>query len=519
MNAPKPAVRRYLPTASRYLFLAIIDVFLVWLAIALAQGGFPIISVGFVLTAALVTAIYTIPSLAAYRWMAIGLSLMLLFSIYPILYTFYLATTNTNQSHILTKTKAIERIERETYLPDDGKVYDWTGFQNEDSGEYLLWLQVENEVPLLAQANEPLTPFSPNMDNIGELDEDGIPLSIEGYSRLELRDIVPVINDLGEIEFGSGSDIVHVTSPNRAKTLKKRYQYDEDNDVMLDLETGVSYRPKDGTFRSETGERLIPGFFVNVGTRNFERFFSSSALQGPLVSIVVWNFAFALGSVFFSFALGLFIAVVFDDALPGKQLIRALIIIPYPIPALVSILIWRNLLNPDFGLVSDAIASVFGSSPNFLANAMWARVAVIFINVWLSYPYFYIICSGALQAIPEPLHDAASVDGAGILRRFRHITLPLLLGIVSPLLIASFSFNFNNFNIIYIFNQGRPPIPNTPVPAGHTDILISFIYKMAFASPQPDYGLASAISIVLFFFVALITWLQFRYTRALEDRI
>jgi ABC-type sugar transport system permease subunit len=154
-----------------------------------------------------------------------------------------------------------------------------------------------------------------------------------------------------------------------------------------------------------------------------------------------------------------------------------------------------------------------------LGNAMWARVAVIFINVWLSYPYFYILSSGALQAIPDPLYDAAAVDGAGIFSRFRHITFPLLLGIVSPLLIASFSFNFNNFNIIYIFNQGRPPIANTPVPAGHTDILISFIFKMAFASPQPDYGLASAISIVLFFFVALITWLQFRYTRALDDRI
>ena len=516
MNASMPAIRRYLPTASRYIILAVLDIFFVWLAIALARGGFPIISIGFLLTTILITAIYTIPSLSAYRWMAIGLALMLLFTVYPILYTFYLATTNTSQGHILTKVQAIERLENQSYLPDDGTTYGWTAFEDEE-GEYVLWLQAENEDAFLAKPNEPLTSISSDSEYLNNVDEDGIPLEIDGLRRLERRDVVPIINSLGELEFGIVPDIVRIKSINEAATLKPRYEYNEDDDSMLDLETDVIYRPDNGTFKSDTGERLVPGFFVNVGSRNFNRFFSSSALQGPLASIVVWNFTFAIGSVFFSFALGLFIAVVFDDDLPGKQLIRALIIIPYPIPALVSILIWRNLLNPDFGIITDMIETIFGTAPNFLANANWARIAVIFINVWLSYPYFYIISSGALQAIPRPLYDAASVDGAGIFGRFRHITLPLLLGIVSPLLIASFSFNFNNFNIIYIFNQGRPPIPNTPVPAGHTDILISFIFKMAFASPQPDYGLASAISIVLFFLVAVITWLQFRYTKALED--
>jgi arabinogalactan oligomer/maltooligosaccharide transport system permease protein len=108
--------------------------------------------------------------------------------------------------------------------------------------------------------------------------------------------------------------------------------------------------------------------------------------------------------------------------------------------------------------------------------------------------------------------------GASGWTAFRRITLPLLLQIVSPLLVASFAFNFNNFNLIYIFNEGNPPIAGTPIPAGHTDILISFVYKLAFTSAQQDYGLASAISIVLFAFVAVITWLQFRYTRVLEDR-
>jgi arabinogalactan oligomer/maltooligosaccharide transport system permease protein len=221
-------------------------------------------------------------------------------------------------------------------------------------------------------------------------------------------------------------------------------------------------------------------------------------------------------SVLFSFALGLFVAVLFDD-LPGKRLIRALLIIPYPIPALVSILIWRNLLNPEFGALVALQESLTGTAPNWLTDPTWTRVAIIMINMWLSYPYFYIVASGALQAIPTEMLDAAAVDGANVFQKFWRITLPLLLQIVSPLLVASFAFNFNNFNLIYIFNQGNPPIAGSPIPTGHTDILISFVYKLAFASSQSDYGLGAAISIVLFAFVAVITWLQFRYTRILED--
>jgi ABC-type sugar transport system permease subunit len=88
---------------------------------------------------------------------------------------------------------------------------------------------------------------------------------------------------------------------------------------------------------------------------------------------------------------------------------------------------------------------------------------------------------------------------------------------VGPLLIASFVFNFNNFNVIYIYNRGGPPIAGTPTPAGHTDILISYVFRLAFGSRGADYGLASAISIIIFFIVAAITLVQFRYTKMWEE--
>ncbi len=499
-------------TAVRLGLVSLFDAALLWLVFRLVgEGSYPL---ALVLTVVVVfiTATFLVERLSPYRWLSIGLSLTILFVLYPILFTIYLSTTNTGHGHILTKQQAVASLERVTYVPEGGQQFSWTAFRSAE-GEYLLWLQDREGAAYLARPGAALEPAA----GVGELDERGIPLEIEGYQRLERRDVIVLLDQLGKIEFGEPPHTVRIASLNAAATAQQRYRYDAQQDAMIDQQTGLVYRPDRGTFVADTGQTLTPGFFVDVGLSNFNRFFSSAALRGPLATIVTWNFAYAILSVLFSFALGLFIAVLFDN-LPGKRLIRALLIIPYPIPALVSILIWRNLLNPDFGALVKFQQALFGSTTNWLTDPMATRAAIILINMWLSYPYFYIVCSGALQAIPTDMLDAAAVDGANVWQKFSRITLPLLLQIVSPLLVASFAFNFNNFNMIYIYNEGNPPIAGSPIPAGHTDILISFVYKLAFTSAQSDYGLAASISIVLFIFVALITWFQFRYTRVLEDR-
>ena len=183
--------------------------------------------------------------------------------------------------------------------------------------------------------------------------------------------------------------------------------------------------------------------------------------------------------------MGLTIAIMFNDPLfPFKKLIRSLLIIPYTVPALLTILVWRGMLNPELGVIDRMLEGLFGWAPPWFTDQWWAKVAILLINLWLSYPYFMLICSGALQSIPEDYYAAAQVDGASPWQQFWHITLPLLLVAVGPLLIASFIFNFNNFNLIYIFNAGGPPMAGTPTPAGHTDILISYVYNLAF-SGQP----------------------------------
>src|SRR5690606_12504380 len=108
-------------------------------------------------------------------------------------------------------------------------------------------------------------------------------------------------------------------------------------------------------------------------------------------------------------------------------------------------------------------------------------------------------------------------DGARPWAVFRHIKLPLLLVTVAPLLIASFAFNFNNFNVVYMLADGGPRDSAAPIPVGHTDILISMVYKVAFTGQTRDYGLASAYSIIIFIVVAVISVIAFRRTKSLEE--
>jgi ABC-type sugar transport system permease subunit len=196
-----------------------------------------------------------------------------------------------------------------------------------------------------------------------------------------------------------------------------------------------------------------------------------------------------------------------------QRLYRTILVVPYAIPAFLSLLVWQGLLNDEFGAVNRA----FHIHVPWLFDANWAKVSVILVSIWLTFPYFFLVSMGALQSIPAELYEAARVDGGTGRQVFRRVTLPLLLVVVAPLLIASFAFNFNNFNNIYLLTQGGPALGDSPI-AGATDILISYTYKIAFtAGKGQDYGLATAIGIIIFFIVATISAISFSRTKALEN--
>ena len=451
------------------------------------------------------------------RWMLVGLVLMAMFTIYPILFTVWVSFTNYGEGHLITKEQAIDQILKAKYLPEAGLAFTWTAFKSQED-IYALWLRDADGNGYLAKVGEPLTQPQPGESGIGELDDKGIPKTIEGYQRLNAI-VAATDQNITEIQFGEQGKTVQVRSPSEAAELLPLYIYDPDLDTMTSQETGIVYHNIRGTYSSPDGEQLRPGFISRIGLANFKEFFTSPALRGPLVRIITWNFAFAFFSLLLNFSMGLAIAIMYNERhFPFKRLIRSLLIIPYTVPALLTILIWRGMLNPELGVIDRALEAIFGWAPPWFTNQWWAKVAILLINLWLSYPYFMLICSGSLQSISEDYYAAAQVDGANSWQQFWRITLPLLLVAVGPLLIASFVFNFNNFNLIYLFNAGGPPMAGTPTPAGHTDILISYVYNLAFtASRGVNYGFAAAITIIIFFIVGAITLFQFRYTRMWEE--
>jgi arabinogalactan oligomer/maltooligosaccharide transport system permease protein len=237
-------------------------------------------------------------------------------------------------------------------------------------------------------------------------------------------------------------------------------------------------------------------------------------VSGPFFRIFIWTFVFAISVVFLSFSIGLFLAIALNKkGLRFQRIYRSLVLIPWAVPGFLSLLVWQGLLNDDFGVVNRLLHL----NIPWLFDGNWAKVSCILVSFWLTVPYFFLVAMGALAAIPEELTEAARVDGGGPFQIFRKVTLPLLLVAVSPLLIASFAFNFNNFNNIYLLTGGGPTQSNQPI-AGSTDILISYTYKLAIAAGKgQDYGLASAVSIIIFFLVATISAVSFSRTKSLEN--
>jgi len=503
------------------LLVLVVDIALGYIAFRLFSLGYIPLGICFVLIILMISVAFLVPKAHMFKWMAIGLSAWLLFSIFPIVYTIYNAFTNYGDGHLISQAQAIDQIQAQTYLPETGKAYQWIAYRSPEN-EYLLWLKdAEGNTKLVTQVDvpgDPEIPLVPGENGIGELDAEGAPVTIEGYTRLN-RILASTDKNLTKIKFGDPENTIQVRSPSEAAELLPLYTYDPETNTFTHAVTGTVYFDQEGTYTAKNGERLIPGYSAIVGTKNFVQFVNSPGLRGPLVTIVVWNFLFATFSLLLTFSVGLLISIIYGDPkFKGKKILRSLLLIPYTIPSLITILIWRGMFNPDLGVINRMLESVFNISPRWFTQPWLARIALLVVNTWLGYPYWMLVTSGALQSIPGDIYEAAEIDGASGWQRFRNITLPLLLVSVGPLMISSFIFNFNNFNLIYAFINGGPPIPTATTQAGYTDIIISYVYNLAFASGRGvQYGYASAISLVLFMLIAVMSLLQFKFTNMWEE--
>ncbi|WP_242491827.1 ABC transporter permease subunit [Actinomyces minihominis] len=444
-----------------------------------------------------------------------GLTFLLIFQIYTVGYTMYVSFTNYGDGHNSTKANAVTALlmQNENRVPDSPtyplkviKHGGELGFAIVDDGTVMIG---SSETPLHAEPNAVVS--------------DGKITEVPGWEILTMNQIVQQQQEVVDLRVPVSEDpnagSIRTTDGSTGFQARSVLNWDPQADTMTNIDTGVVYRDNgQGQFESDDGQTLPVGWRVGVGFDNYTKAFGGdSKYSGPFYQVLLWTFAQALLSVALTFLLGLFLAITFDKKVKGQKIYRTLMILPYAIPGFISALIFAGMFNKSYGFINQVILG--GAQVPWLQDPWLAKFAILFVNLWLGFPYMFLIATGALQSVPEDVTEAAKIDGASAWRQWVSIKMPLVLIATAPLLISSFAFNFNNFTLIYMLTGGGPSFGDPSVPLGHTDILITMVYKMSGidGGATKDFGLASALSILIFIIVGTISAIAFRQTRKLEE--
>jgi arabinogalactan oligomer/maltooligosaccharide transport system permease protein len=466
---------------------------------------------------AVILAVYLGPRTLPLKYLLPGTLLLLVFVIYPILSTIQLSTTNFGDGRRNSKAETVATIVANSVQQVPG------------SKRYVLSVGTEGSVtegPFTFFLTDPDTRqvLIGTEDGAKPADQGAVTLTgtrvtaAEGYTILNARQVNAASKQLAEIRVPTDKGAIRILGVSSAYEGTATLQYDAASDTLRNTANGETYTVKvigDSEFfvRADGSKAFDESWQRNIGLANYTKVLSDPNIRNDFARIFVWTVVFATGSVALSFLLGLALAATLNDPrLRGRKLYRSLLLLPYAVPGFISLLVWRSFYNQDFGLIN----SLTGLNVNWLGDPTAAKIAVLLANLWLGFPYMMLICTGALQAIPSDLKEAAAIDGASGFRAFRSVTFPLLLVAVAPLLVASFAFNFNNINAVFLLTEGGPFDPANPG-AGDTDILISYTFRLAFGGSGAQFGFAAAISVLLFVITGLMAAAQFRATRALEE--
>ncbi len=241
-----------------------------------------------------------------------------------------------------------------------------------------------------------------------------------------------------------------------------------------------------------------------VGLENFITVLTSAGFLRVTLFTLIWTVANVVAHV----GLGLGLALVLDNPhVKGRTAYRTALLLPWAIPSYISVLVWKGMLQPE-GLID----SVLGTDFEMLADPTGAKTLVILVNIWLGVPFMMMSLSGAIQALPSEMYEAAEVDGVSSWYQFRHLTLPNLKSALVPLSLLGFIWTFNMFNVIYLMTDGGPNLRfGEP---GETDILITYVYDVAFRDGA--YGVAAAWSVVIFIMLVVFSWVYLKRSNATE---
>ena len=354
-----------------------------------------------------------------------------------------------------------------------------------------------------------LTGMIPNQEHHVTVN-DSTGMIYEEYATSSIEDILPESRGTSGVLFAIGSIIVSLIAllsygawKDREKTSAKGSHF-YIAPALLALAVLTFYPVFYGFWLSLTdASQTHLGDESFIGLSNFIEVFTSEGFLKVTLFTLIWTVSNVLAHI----AIGLFLAILLnDERLRGRVGYRTIMLLPWAIPSYISVLIWRGIFQPD-GLLNDLL----GTDLNLLADPTGAQVVVILVNIWLGVPFMMMSLSGALQSIPKEMYEAAEVDGVNSWDQFRHLTLPNLKSALVPLSLLGFIWTFNMFNVIYLMTDGGPNLGYGP---GSTDILITYVYDVAFIDGK--YGVAAAWSVVIFAMLLIFSWRYMKQTNATE---
>ena len=492
---------------------ALVSLALLWLVFSVYRQGQPLWALGLLGLGGSGIYVYLSARTLAWRYLFPGVAAMLVFVAFPLLYTMQIGFTNYSSSNLLSQQRA------RAYLLDQAEVDEAKAMEfslHRDGAKFRLLLTPSDAAAsALRYLSPPLaldeTAAAPVAMQALAADAAGpgeaLALKDVLLQRSALRALKVALPDARQLIYSGVREFAPFDPLWQALPDGSLQQRGGGQVYRANTDTGF--------FEDAQGQRLQPGFKVNVGWHNYARIFGDPDMRGPFISIFIWTVAFAALTVLFSTVIGMTLAVVLNwEALRFRTLYRTLLFLPYAVPGFISILVFKGLFNQNFGEINALLNALFGIKPAWFADATLARSMILIVNTWLGYPYIMVICTGLIKAIPSDLYEASAIAGAGPLTNFWRITAPLIARPLMPLLISAFAFNFNNFVLISLLTDGRPDYLNTKLPAGTTDILVSYTYRIAFTDAGTNFGLAAAISTVIFFLVALLSIVNLRFMRA-----
>ncbi len=500
--------------ALRFGVIGLLALGLLWAVLRLQAGGQALLALAVLAGGAVALYIYGSARTLAARYLFPGVAGMLLFVAFPLLYTTQMGFTNYSANNLLTEERARAYLLDQALVDED---HAWAFTLQAEGARWRLRLRpAEGEGPQLV--SEPLTldagdraPVALQPLPAGTPPAPDMPLR----ERVRQRDALMPL----KLKLPDGTQLSYAGLREFAP-FEPRWQAAADGALVRRADQHRFVPNRDtGYFEDSAGERLQPGFQVGVGWRNYQRMLFDADFRGPFVSIFAWTVTFAGLTVLFSTVIGMALAVLLNwEDLRFRTLYRTLLFLPYAVPGFISILVFKGLFNQNFGEINAILNAVFGIRPAWFADPLLAKVMLLIVNVWLGYPYIMVLCTGLLKAIPADLYEASAIAGAGPITNFMKITAPLIARPLTPLLISAFAYNFNNFVLISLLTDGRPDYLNTKLPAGTNDILVSYTYRIAFTDAGANFGLAAAISTLIFVMVAILSLANLKLARLNDEK-